>query len=235
MSKSKNNKMYRISLFAILFSIINSFIYAFSPGRGGNIPVVDSRNIYFPAIGISLLVVSIFSFLKEKNSSVIHILLFILIGVNMLFLNKELIFYANQGTERKNILEQISEHYPTLPEKVLIFTQSDRSYYGFPDNVKMFPFQLNFGYTLLVWYTPKNHYSYDFTKLGNFLYQITDQGYKEIDGKGFGYFRDFDELVNVVKQNKFDVRNIVAFRYDAESKKVIDISSEIRNLVDTQK
>ncbi|MFA6073858.1 MAG: hypothetical protein WC758_07125 [Candidatus Woesearchaeota archaeon] len=223
------NKYFKFVFFGFLFSVINSFIYIISPGRTGNIPVVDSRNIYFPAIGTTIFLVSVSSYYAQKYGRKVYIILIVFFLINLLFLNKELKFYADQGTERRHILEQIVKTYPDLPDKVVIYTESDTSYYGMPETEKIFPFELNFGYTLMTWYLPTKKYDNEMVKIGSYIHKITAQGYQEKDGIGFGYFRDIDKLKQTVKLNKLPVESIIAFRYNSKSKLLIDITSEVRN------
>lgn len=223
------NKYFKFVFFGFLFSVINSFVYIISPGRTSNIPVVDSRNIYFSAIGVTIFLVSITLYYVQKYGRKVYILLIIPLLINLFYLNKELIFYADQGTERRHILEQIVRTYPDLPDKVVIYTESDTSYYGMPEEEKILPFELNFGYTLMIWYLPTEKYNNEMVRIGSYIHKITAQGYQEKDGIGFGYFRDIAKLKQSVRQNKLPVESIIAFRYNSKSKLLIDITSEVRN------
>lgn len=226
---SDKNKYFKFALFGFLFSVLNSFIYIISPGRTGDIPVVDSRNIYFPAIGVTIFLVSVSSYYVQKYGRKVYIILIASFLINLFYLNKELIFYANQGTERRHILEQIVKTYPDLPDKVVIYTESDTSYYGMPEEEKILPFELNFGYTLMIWYLPTEKYNNEMVRIGSYIHKITAQGYQEKDGIGFGYFRDIDKLKQTVKLNNLPVESIIAFRYNSQSRLLIDITSEVRN------
>lgn len=222
------NKYFKFALFGFLFSILNSLIYIISPSRTGDIPVVDSRNIYFPAIGVTIFIVFVTMYYVQKYGRKVYAILIISFLINIIWLNKELKFYSEQGTERKVILEQIKNKYPDLPDKVVFYTESDTSYYGIPEAEKIFPFELNFGYTLMVWYLLTEKYDNEMVKIGSYIHKITAQGYQEKDGIGFGYFRDIDKLKQSVRQNKLPVESIIAFRYNSKSKILTDTTLEIR-------
>lgn len=228
MSKKADKRAFQITLIGFIFVITNSVIYALSPGRGGSIPVVDSRNIYFPAIGTTIFLLGIMMHFKKKFGNRVLILPAILILTNVFWLSREINEASIVGSERRVILEQMKAMYPILPEKVIFYTQSDKSYYGFPENEKMFPFQLNFGYTLLVWYLPTEDFDKEFTVLGGYLYKILAEDYKEVGGRGFGYFRSLEKLKEAVRDNNLDVESVIAFEYDSAQKKLYDRTEKIR-------
>lgn len=226
--KVRDKTIRRVVIFGWVFILLNSFIYVLSPGRSGSIPVVDSRNIYLPSLGAALFVVSaIYILLKEKIAIAILVLIPLLV-LNIFWLEKELKILAERGTERKKILYEIKNRYPVLPKKVILYMVSDTSFYGLPEEVKIFPFETNFGYTLMVWYLPTEHFSRVLVNQPGFLYQLTDEGYKEDEERGFGYFRNFDLMIKAVQENKLQEESIIAYRYDSSSKNLIDITGQVR-------
>ncbi len=230
--KSKDKKNLPLALFGFLFSVLNSFVYVLSPGRAGNIPVVDSRNIFFPAIGASIFLIAILNHYYKSRKFIFYIIFAPLIVFNLFFLEKELMFYARQGTERRNILNQIKKWYPILPDKTIVYTESDTSFYGMPEDVKILPFEINFGYTLMVWYLPEMNYDRELIKLGAFLYGIKDEGYLEVNGKGFGYFRNLDKLKDAISLYDLKTRSLFAIKYDSDKKEVVNISQEVSRLIE---
>jgi len=158
-----------------------------------------------------------------------YVILFIFIAINLFWLNKELFVLAKEGSERREILEQIKGDYPILPQKVVFYTESDKSYYGMAEEEKILPFQVNFGYNLLVWYSPTEYFPVEFMQRGDFIVGLTGQGYKEVVGRGFGYFRDFESLRKAVKENNLSPEFVIAYRYDSSQKLLTDISREIRS------
>lgn len=218
----------KVLIFSVGFIVINSFIYAFSPGRSGIVTFVDSRNLYFVSIGTAILLASLISLiyhLKRKNLAII--LACLVVVLNMYWLRAEIASVAKAGSIRKEILYDIRKLYPKLPQKVIFYTESDTPFYGLSENERIFPFQSGLGQTLLVWYQEKENFPKEFFR-DSFLWNITEEGYKETGGRGFGYFRDFDKLVQTVSNGGVPVGSIIAFRYDSKQQALADMTQEVQ-------
>lgn len=226
--RKKAKNLFKIGLTGFVFTVLNSFIYAISPNRHGLIPVVDSRNLYLPAMGTSIIVVSILGMIFKKNLRKISLVVILLVLLNIFCLNKTLKGLAEAGTERRQILNTIKSKYPTLPQKVIVYTISDTSFYGLPEEDKILPFDVNFGRALLVWYFPTEKYSAKFYENTTFLFGLTRQGYEEFDGRGFGYFRDLNLMRKALRENKLGKDSVFAFSYDHASKTIEDITLQTR-------
>lgn len=214
-SKNKNSKF--TILFGISWTVLNSFIFALSPGATETTLIPDSRNLYFVSIGIAI---ALANFNKRK----VFLSLFILI--NIIWLNSNITNFIIPAQTRKNILNQIKRDYPILPSKVIFYAESDSSFYGLPDNEHIMPFQSGFGQTLLSWYEESQNFPVAFFK-NNYLWDIKSQGYKEIGGYGFGYFRDFNLLKNAIIQNKFNVDNVIGYSYNSKNQLLTNITKDL--------
>lgn len=231
--KKQDNQLVRLSVFGLVFVILNSLVYAYSPQKTGTIHIIDSRNLYFPSIGTVLLVVALVSYLI-KNKTKILLLLAPIIILNIFWLRKELLSLTEIGNLRKNILYQIKDQYPTLPEKVVFYTQSDTSYYGLPPADKIMPFQSGFGQTLLVWYYEGEKWPTDFFQ-NQFLWEITSQGYRESDGRGFGYFRNWELLQKTMTDYKLPQESVVSFSWDSRYNALMNTTEQIRKRLDSSR
>ncbi|MEK7092406.1 MAG: discoidin domain-containing protein, partial [Patescibacteria group bacterium] len=220
-------KSIKLALFAFIFVIINSIVYAVSPEKNGLISIIDSRNLYFPSIGTFIFVAYLASFLMGNNFKKAFLLLLPLLALNAFWLNRELASLAEIGSLRRNILFHIKSEYPTLPDKTVFYIESDTSYYGLAEHERILPFQSGFGQTLLVWYHEGENFPKELYQ-NKFLWDITDQGYRGVDNKGFGYFRSFDELIKGVLENRIDPASVFAFSYKSDEKKIIDITEQTR-------
>lgn len=132
------------------------------------------------------------------------------------------------GQLRKSILNQIQTSYPVLPEKVVFYVESDKAYYGLPDEETILPFQSGFGQTLLVWYY---HHGEKFPSCmfaDGWLYPIEDQGYRYCQGRGFGYFRNVDDLDEAFQTNDLSPENLTAFEFHSEDESLNDITAFMR-------
>lgn len=216
-----------IMILGLVWIVVNSLIFAFSPQRTGITSVIDSRNLYFVSIGASLLLTTIFEKIRRRNKIASIIFVSVILLPNLFFLNRNLSNFVKVSSVRKEILNHITKVVPQLPQKVVIYTQSSQSYYGLPEEEKIMPFQSGFGQTLLVWYYQRNKLPTDFFE-DRFLWEIDSQGYKEIDGVGFGYFRDLDLLIDTIKQYNLPIESIVGFYWDGRRNTLEDISEELR-------
>ncbi|MDO8638506.1 MAG: hypothetical protein Q7R43_02945 [Candidatus Daviesbacteria bacterium] len=197
---------------------------------------LPSRNLYIPLAAISLWVGLIFANLVRKKDKKMIVLLISLIFIHGYYLREQINNFNLQGQERKKILQEIKSRYPNLPSKVVFYTESDRSYYGLPEEDRILPFQSGLGQTLLVWYFPAENFPKEFLQ-NRFLWDIKDQGYKQslpsgegkgIGDRGFGYFRDIDLLKQALKEYNIPVESVIAFSWSGGNKELIDISVGIK-------
>lgn len=223
--KFKKGKLSTIALFGLLFVGINSAIYALSPGRSGFVPIIDSRNLYLPSIGMVFFLVSTVSLFKNWKVSVVVLIFFTIFNI---FITKlEIMNISNVGKNRLDILNQISKDNLKLKDKQIFYFESDTSYYGLPDDVRTLPFQSGFGQTLLVWLENTEKFPTDFFN-NAYLWLIDSQGYKEIDNRGFGYFRDLDLLTAVLEEYNLPTDSVVAYSWKGKEEKLTNITEEIR-------
>lgn len=221
--KSKPDQ--KITVFFTLFIFLNSIIFALAPEKEGVISAIDSRNLYFISIGSSLLITSFLMNLFKKYF--VHAFVLVLF-FNAYFLNQYLLEFNNRGKIRREILQEIKAEYPKLPPKVIFYTESDTSFYGLPKSERILPFQSGFGQTLLAWYYPAQKFPKEFF-MDKFLWEIKAQGYRQIDNRGFGYFRDFNLLANEIDKSKIPLESVISFRYDSQDNQVTNNSQELMN------
>lgn len=221
----------KVVLWSFAFTITSSFIYVLSPGRTGSIPVIDSRNIYFPAIGTSIFVATILYIIARKRLILAIFIFITIISLHMYWLNNQLKLRTNVGVVRKNILGQIKKEHPNLPEKIVFYIESDTTYYGMAEKIS--PFETGLGQVLLVWYNPTERFSKNLFN-DKFLGFITDQGYREIDGRGFGYFRDRALLDKAIKQNNLLPDSIISYNYFGDKNVLQDTTIQMRKQLNNE-
>lgn len=235
--KIKNKSVFDAFLFCILYIPLSVVLLTLVGGKAGYASLIEPRNLYYPAIGMSILL-SLFLeriFTKLKTTvgflvSFIIISLFIvyLVFVNVGSIQQDVKILVSRSSMRRNILTEIYSRYSTLPTKVIFFIPSDTAYYGLATTT--LPFQSGLGQTLLVWY----HLSgqrfpvcfFDYHK--DFLYEIESQEYKECEGRGFGYFRSYSQLLSVLRDNKLSPEAVISFRWVDKNKQLIDETAEVR-------
>jgi len=225
--RRKKGRLRKVAVFGLIFVALNSFVFAFSPERSGIISVIDSRNLYFSSIGAAVLLTSVASMVSAKKIAKTFVFLLPFFILNIFWLNQELTALARSGSLRRDILTQIKREYPDLADKTIFYTESDKAFYGLPSTERIFPFQSGFGQTLLVWYYPTENFPKEFFEDG-FLWEITEQGYKGVEDRGFGYFRDFELLAKTISEEDIPLSSVIAFRWDSDGRSVEDVTEEVR-------
>jgi len=114
-----------------------------------------------------------------------------------------------------------------LGDKNVFYVTGDKEYYG-PHN--MVPFQQGMGYTLMVWYYHTGKIPASFVE-GNVLWDITTQGYKEVNGQGFGYFSDLPSLQSAYHTYHFSKTDVVSFYLDSKKQQLINTTEGTRKLL----
>lgn len=233
---AKSKKMIihaNIIIISVVFISLSSLPFIFIPGNPGYFSLFDGRSLYLSSIFMSILLANIFlliyNFFGKKKIIPILLFFFVFFTIfNVLNIGKNIKNEVKQGEMRKSILNQMQEAYSKLPKNVIFYTESDSSFYGLPIDDKIMPFLSGFGQTLLVWY---EEHGQDFPACffqDKYLYAIIEQGYKECNGRGYGYFRKFDSLKEAMIKFKINPKNIISFRYISVENRLEDISSEIR-------
>jgi hypothetical protein len=132
------------------------------------------------------------------------------------------------GNDRKAVLAGIKSNYPNLADKNIFYVTSDKSFLGDITN----PFQNGLGYVLEVYYYDSGKIPKEFLS-ENFLWDLGAEGYREKDNYGFGYFQNIDSMAKEMAENKLSRSIIHGFFFDSNSKKVLNISDEIRSRLAT--
>lgn len=220
-----------ITLF-LLITIISPLLIIFIPGKAGYVSLIEPRDLYAGSFGAEgLLVLTLFGFLswvwKEKAKGILIILVISLSVMHAVRVRADINQLEVMGTEIQYLLTKISATYPHLPQKVVFYTQSDKAYYGLPDNEKILPVEVGFGGMLLDWYDKNENFPACFYATTQFL-DILGQGYKECEGRGFGYFRNITLLETSMKANILDPSSIVAFSYSSSNGELKNITQETR-------
>jgi hypothetical protein len=221
-------KMFLLTVLVIAFS---SLPFLLVPGEAGSFTIFSSRYMYFGLVGLALYLGFINDYFLERKKIKKSILIFGLTALLILWgtivnYQKGQSLYRT-GRLRLEILNFIGDAVPELPQKVVFYTESDRSYYGLSSEERIFPFQSGLGQTLLLFLSEKGKFPSEFYP-GFYLWEIKSQGYQEKEGEGFGYFRDFVLMAEKVKEKAIPHQSVFAFRYDSDNRKVDDITTEVR-------
>lgn len=234
----KNEKiMGRVLFFGLFITATSLFPFIFVAGKAGYYSIFEPRNLYVAMIGSSIMI-SIFCYflacLITKNTTrrkvITSFLILPYLLLNIITIRTDISQLEITGQLRKSFLQDIQEKYPSLPTPVVFYVESDTPYYGMPFEEKILPVQSGFGRMLMIWYQEKEIYP-SCLYSDQFLYDLLSQGYKLCDNKGFGYFRQYDKLINAVKENKIYKNNIIGFSWIGKTKDFRDITSSLREKI----
>ncbi|MFH0863479.1 MAG: hypothetical protein V1858_00105 [Candidatus Gottesmanbacteria bacterium] len=187
----------------------------------------DSRHYYLATVGGSIILATfLFNIVGFDNKRARVIFLSVVIGYFILHesvLLSDFKLQAERSRERQNFLKQVTSLVPRLTTKTIFLTSGNTvGYYGLPE-LKV-PFQSGLGQVLMVHYTVKGQLSADFFKEEpwqkafdvGFLYDILGQGYREVNGQGFGYFYSKEELDKIINKKQFNTRDVIHLDYDSD-------------------
>lgn len=214
---------------SVLFIGTSAVPFMFVPGRAGFFSIFEPRNLYVVSIGSSVWV-SLMLYVLARRAG--FVLLVALIAIfHSVSIQQDIQKLAIIGTLRKHLLTSIEQAYPKLPQEIIFFTQSDRSYYGLPSEEKILPLQSGLGRMLMVWYQDKENFPGCLYE-NQFLHGIKEEGYRNCDGRGFGYARTYEMLIQILKENKLNSDNVIGYTWLGNTKEFRDITPELRMGID---
>ena len=193
---------------------------------------LEGRYYYLSAMGAALLVGMVVFHIADKvrqrlvSFKVRDVVYYGLIGllvIPILFFHSAKIRQHIEekirvGDEQKAILSEIKKAYPKIGRKSIFYVEP-----------LMYPtFSCGFGRVLMTVYAYEGQINPGFFK-NDFLWDIWGQGYREIEGNGFGYFRQYSKLVEAIREFQLSPENLYAFRYDKQRKKLKNITDEMKN------
>lgn len=199
---------------------------------------LDSRYFYAGSFASSIITSAIVFYLLQKNywlKKISVVFLVIYFFSNIIFLRNDIKFQKDNASERKKVLNEIFKTVPRIGDKTVFYIDGNSpGFYGLTE-LKV-PFQSGLGQILLIKYVYDKQISKDFLNGRNlvededlgFLYDTVSQGYREINGEGFGYFWDKSQMLLAAKKYSIPKKQIYAFYYYDDQKVLKNISNQVR-------
>lgn len=222
-------KYKNVLWFSVLFTALCGFLLA---TIGRQIGMVESRYLYLSSFAV-LLFLSIFLYLAWKNKEygiplkvLVIIILFFYFWSSYGKIHNIISLRKDESHARKNIFYELQREVPILPKYAVFYVTCKKTctrnvHFGLPNEIVL-PFSSGPGWIFLMPYAQKNPiYSKFFIQEENgkyFLWDMGSQGYKELEGYGYGYFTDYATLSRALK-NKSYVR-IIHLLYDDKNFKL---------------
>jgi hypothetical protein len=194
----------------------------------------DSRHYYMPTVGAAIvfpfILLAVGNFISKAMSLIrisipyysVALLIFVIWLINNMnvFRTNMNIIIDQTGYPRREIISQMKQHLPILPQKAVIYSETDgKSAYG-----KLLPFQTSFPQILTVVYYPFPDSFYE-----RFIFDAKPEGYFFSEGRGLGYYNSKKTLQEALLENKFSVNDIYGFYYDSQNIKLKNITQSLRS------
>lgn len=241
-----------------MVSIISSFVllfllyYVWNKYKKARLPILFSLSLFILSILPYMVISKTFGYLEPRYYyissaaagmilSLVLLYLFKIINSSILKLTISLLFifliFSHIKTikndinhqiiianERKSFISQLYNIVPTLNSDKNIF-YIDGSQPRFSKNKA--PFQNGVGYTLMVLYYKNGVIPSKLLSEG-YLWDWDKEGYRQVNGKGFGYFYDKNHLKDFIIKNKLDPQMVIALYYDSSKQKLKNITDITR-------
>lgn len=221
--KCKDKIMSRNILFALLFFFLSLLPYVVLDRDSS---YFSGRYFYVSVVSASILFGYIIYFFININKYFKWAMLFlvaIFLFHHASIIRRDINYQVNLGNERKALLYGIKDIYPKLEKDSIFYVTSNKEYNPPITN----PFQNGLGYVLEVWYYDSGNIPKSFLS-ENFLWDWGTEGYKRRDDRGFGYFQDIDKMAKEMAKNKLSRSIVHGFFLNSNSKKVFNISDEVK-------
>lgn len=163
----------------------------------------------------------------------------IIILASLLFLEKEMTVARREvnvlvisGKEMTGFLSSYKKVMPSMPPNSILLIEGDRNYY-YEHNTM--PFQLGGGYILSVIYYKDGTIPLTAIKrtpaAEEPFVSFGSQGVVSDGKKTFGYYWDRNMLRKDLKEKKFSINQVRAFRYTSGNSQIANITEEIRTFL----
>lgn len=193
---------------------------------------LESRYLYIAGIGVLLFLFTVSQGLMRAVKHVwmrLAIAALILVFLVDSFINVQTyvnFVYKQRSEQRKQILDQIISFHPRIPKHTVIYVECISETNCIPNGLVL-PFQSGVGQMLMVLYSKENEKAFAPFFKDFYLWDWEAQGYKELNDVGFGYYRQYDVLVNDFKKKEFKTQDIIGYSYDYKKNQLQEISKNL--------
>ena len=214
--KAKQHQHFVWSM--IVFLVLSVLPFALLPPP----LIMEPRHFYLSSVGFSLLVAYILLLVIKKSTPIGKVVLMagviLYAAVNIVVIQITLRALKRTSDTKKTAVAQLASLFPNLQKQTLVLGTGDP-----------LPFQTGTGNMLLLLYYDKQPYQ---KHLGEkFLQNLYSQGYKDIDGVGFGFFTDLPTLLTTYCQYRLQPENVLSFSWNGISQTLTDVSSGARAML----
>lgn len=215
----------------ILLSALPLVAIIFSFPRWGFDSYFDSRFMYNPSVGAAIvfpfLIFGIGRFISRtinrKSSAFVISLVFLIWLINNMYVfakTKEQ-FINRFGSDRREIISQLKNYLPVLPQKTVFYFETDgKSAFG-----PALPFYTSVPQAIVLYYYGEDPLPQSF--LTNPL-NGKSQGYVFAENRGLGYYTSKKDVSDAIRSNTFSVFDVYGFYYYGENARLKNITPQLR-------
>ncbi len=197
---------------------------------------IDSRYVYYQSFSVGFFIAVVFIYIYQnaykllpKFTKLIQILLVLSLCAffvkQIQLTQREVTVWAQYGQEMTAFIKEWKNAKLAIPNNPIFYIVSDRGYISPSTRL---PFMLGDGFVLSVLLYPSGRIPP--SDMGDqFLSLYGSQGYREVNGKGYGYFYNMNDLVHAY-QSDTSLRSsqLLAFYYYGFKHKIVNITDEIK-------
>lgn len=213
----KSNFIQRKNIIFLFLFVLSSFVPYIIVKKGFS--YLDSRFYYLGVLGMSILLAQLFAVIKVHKKNILYIILLLQLIPHVLIVRDEIQKQVDISKVRNEFISKFNnlETQDKYKNKRVFYITGDSDYYLVGHKV---PFQSGMGYILMVLaYNNFRNLPIDMLKQG-YLFEIGSQGYKEIDGVGYGYFSDTNQLITAVNDNNINKNLIMSLYYNSKTQEL---------------
>lgn len=208
----KVNVLVKKNLLFFLIFVLSSFFPYIIIKK--SFSYLDSRFYYLGVLGMSVLLAELFKAINVHKKSLVYMALLFLLIPHMLVVREEIKKQIDVSKVRKEFIIEFNQlEIKNSNKDTIFYVTGDTDYYLMGHKV---PFQAGMGYILMVLYYNSGKIPIDLLKQG-YLFEIGSQGYREVNGVGYGYFSDIDLLSAFVKNNNLNKDLIISLYYNSKT------------------
>lgn len=230
---------------SLVLAIIPILLITIKFSWWGYTSIIDARHFYhFSFLTITVIVLFldetskvIEKYLQMKRNSVFIVVSVALLLTNSVAVNKKILEQQRTtlSDDRRMIISVMQERLKTVKPKTIIYSISNKSYYGFAS--LMLPYQTPFYSMIPVLFSenmhnnglryPESFYSdaYQSSSSGT----LAGQGYFEDGEYGLGYFLDEVTLIKTLEKKSYTEDIVFAFTFNGDEHSFRDTTIVFRN------
>lgn len=221
----KNRKIFESYIIGIAVASLSGLSYFFVDSKVFSL--LAPRYTYFGVLGISISIAA-FLVVRWRYKKMVHWLMFLYMIFLFVSTFRMSIVIAKDNILRKNILESVNSKIPNQNTNLVLLIESDKSYYGLPDDTKTVPFQASPAIVFAAYlhdkvYLPSMVYKYETFQ------KIDSQGYYYDSNGGYGYYWNINNLKNDVLKFNLKREYVYSFKYNSSLDEIIDQTEEVRH------